>query len=202
MLRGAYFPIKRRVTKSQLRLRLAAELRDAALGKTPRAGASAAICQAIRRHRAWPAARLVCAFLPLPSEPQIASLWEEEHTAAFCFPRVRDHEVDLIRIDDLDLLLGATWKLDSAAFAAAPVVDPQRVDLFLVPGLAFTARGLRLGRGGGFYDRLLPRRNPRTSTAIGVCFAQQVLDDLPHEPHDQKVDCVVTEYGLLGRPRG
>jgi len=118
-------------------------------------------------------------------------------TKAFCFPRIAQGHVELIRLGDPELLRHATWKLDHAALAEAPLVRPEEVDLFLVPGLAFTAAGRRLGRGGGFYDRLLPQRRPQ-STAIGICYALQVRDDLPIESHDQDVDAVVTEHGLLG----
>ena len=184
-----------RVTKPELRARLIGELRAA-----EREHSSAAICAAIREHAAWQAARLVCAFLPLPTEPQIASLWEDERAPAFCFPRVRDGEVELIRLDDPAHRRQATWKLDEAHHDHAPIVAPGEVDLFLVPGLAFTANGARLGRGGGFYDRLLPRRSAH-SRALGICFALQVLEDIPREPHDQRVDAVITEHGLLGRQK-
>ena len=184
------------VTKAELRARLVAELRAAAPRREQRQAASDAICRAIRRHPAWIAAKSVCAFLPLPSEPQIAPLWEDEHAPAFCFPRVRGDEVKLIRLDDPALLRRSNWRLEADELAAAPIVEPGDVDLFLVPGLAFTARGQRLGRGGGFYDRLLSKRSAH-STAIGICFSQQIVTQLPREPHDQDVDAVITEHGLL-----
>lgn len=181
-----------RVTKAELRAHFLRELRSA----TARPSASPAICAALRQHPAWISARLVCAFFPLPSEPQIAPLWEGESGPQFCFPRLRDGGVELIRIDDPAHRRHATWKLDDPALAAAPLVAPAAVDLFLVPGLAFTARGVRLGRGGGYYDRLLPRRHPR-STALGLCFARQIIATLPAEPHDHDVDAVVTEEGVI-----
>lgn len=184
------------MTKAELRARLVRDLRSAALRPAEREAASHAIRTAIRQHPAWPGTAMVCAFLPLPGEPQIAPLWEAEGAPAFCFPRIRDGEVELIRLDDPEHLRQATWKLDDAHLATAPIIPPDQVALFLVPGLAFTARGARLGRGGGFYDRLLPRRGPQ-STAIGVCFALQVVEDVPREPHDQHVDAVITERGLL-----
>jgi 5-formyltetrahydrofolate cyclo-ligase len=186
----------RNVTKPELRGRLVAELRAAALRPTERQLASDAICAAIAEHSKWHEARLVCAFFPLPSEPQIAQLWEGNLATAFCFPRVVGTDVELIRLDDPTHRRAATWKLDAAHHASAPVVAPVEVDLFLVPGVAFTANGNRLGRGGGFYDRLLSRRSPR-STAIGVCFHFQVIDEMPREEHDQVVDLVVTERGAL-----
>lgn len=179
------------VTKPELRAQLVAGLRASGLREGWRDAASALICDAIRVRPEWKNARLVCAFLPLPSEPQITELWDEEPRTAFCFPRLWEGAIELIRIDPPEVLRRATWKLDAAEHAGAPTVPPEEVDLFLVPGLAFTADGRRLGRGGGFYDRLLPRRRPHC-TALGVCFAQQLLPELPCEPHDARVDAVIS----------
>jgi 5-formyltetrahydrofolate cyclo-ligase len=97
-------------------------------------------------------------------------------------------------------------RLEGAAFVVAPVgaglapgahgirepagaaVDPGTIDLVIVPGLAFTVDGLRLGQGGGHYDRFLAGLGVPT---IGVCFAEQVLDALPGEPHDVRVGRVL-----------
>lgn len=71
-------------------------------------------------------------------------------------------------------------------------VDPADLDVVVVPGLAFTADGRRLGQGGGHYDRLLPRLRPDCLT-VGACFAEQLVADLPTEPHDHRVDHVATD---------
>jgi 5-formyltetrahydrofolate cyclo-ligase len=70
-----------------------------------------------------------------------------------------------------------------------PALDPAVVDFVVVPGLAFTPDGRRLGYGAGFYDRFLPTVNAFTA---GVCFTEQLLDDLPCEPHDVRVQRVVS----------
>jgi 5-formyltetrahydrofolate cyclo-ligase len=67
-----------------------------------------------------------------------------------------------------------------------PVVLPTVGDLALVPGLGFTATGVRLGRGGGYYDAWLGKHSPQI-IAWGLCFACQLLPALISEPHDQKV---------------
>jgi 5-formyltetrahydrofolate cyclo-ligase len=70
-------------------------------------------------------------------------------------------------------------------------VDPQQLDVVVVPGLAFTADGHRLGQGGGHYDRFLPRLRPDCIT-IGACFAEQVVESIPTDDHDLSVDHVVS----------
>ena len=64
-----------------------------------------------------------------------------------------------------------------------PAPDPATIDVVIVPGTAFTPDGHRLGQGGGWYDRFLPRLRPDCLT-VGVGFAPQLVEQLPVEPHD------------------
>ncbi len=64
--------------------------------------------------------------------------------------------------------------------------------LILVPGMAFNTRHERMGRGGGFYDRLLSRSD-RTALSIGFCFEEQIVTEIPTESHDRLVELVVTQ---------
>jgi 5-formyltetrahydrofolate cyclo-ligase len=77
----------------------------------------------------------------------------------------------------------------------APLVDPAEVDLVLVPGLAFDARGHRIGYGRAFYDRLLPTLVRAFS--VGIAYDFQVLPELPNEIHDVPVNCVVSDARVL-----
>ena len=73
----------------------------------------------------------------------------------------------------------------------APAIEPQAIDLAIVPGVAFDRRGHRLGLGGGFYDRLLGAlRDPQV--AVGYGFDEQLVDLVPTLPHDLGVGVVVT----------
>ena len=65
----------------------------------------------------------------------------------------------------------------------AEIVPPEEVEVWLVPGLAFTRSGKRIGYGGGWYDRLLAE-TPKNAVKLGIAHAFQVVDDLPNEPHD------------------
>ena len=71
-------------------------------------------------------------------------------------------------------------------------VDPVTLDVVVVPGLAFTAAGRRLGQGGGHFDRFLPRLRADCLT-VGVCFREQLVAELPTGPHDVAVHLVVTD---------
>ena len=91
--------------------------------------------------------------------------------------------------------------LDRAGFGTrVPAPDEPEVvpEVLIVPLLAFTARGERLGYGGGFYDRTLAALRARGPvTAIGFAFAAQQVDALPTEPTDERLDLLVTEAGVL-----
>jgi 5-formyltetrahydrofolate cyclo-ligase len=69
-------------------------------------------------------------------------------------------------------------------------VSVSSIDCILVPGLAFTSCGRRLGRGGGYYDRTLAEIAPQ-ALALGVCFSLQMVETLPAESHDQSVHYVL-----------
>lgn len=66
--------------------------------------------------------------------------------------------------------------------------DLDSIDLAVIPGVAFTSGGKRLGRGKGCYDRLLPRLGCRK---VGLCFPFQILDDISCEAYDSAVDIVI-----------
>jgi len=70
--------------------------------------------------------------------------------------------------------------------------------LIVVPGVAFTPDGRRLGRGGGYYDRLLAAHPD--AFRLGVVADERVVDDLPTEPHDERVDVVVTPTRVIRPP--
>ena len=72
----------------------------------------------------------------------------------------------------------------------ADIVEPKEVSAWIVPGLAFTRSGKRLGYGGGWYDRFLASA-PKDAAKIGVAYSFQIVDDFPVEPHDIPLTDVV-----------
>ncbi len=75
-------------------------------------------------------------------------------------------------------------------------IDPHAIEVALVPGSVFDNRGGRLGYGGGYYDRFLANKAPE-AYRIGLAFALQIQDRVPQEPHDQRMDMVMTETDCL-----
>ena len=173
--------------------------RLAALGSA-RAEKSQAIVAALMRHpvfaRQSPAGRIAL-FSPLPSEPDIELLWEAA-PRRFCYPRVAHGGLEFVAVESHADLTTSPWhgQIREPSHPGARLVPPAEIDAILVPGLAFTKPGHRLGRGGGFYDRYLALL-PATTLKIGVCFATQLVETLPTEPHDQCMNAVATEEGVF-----
>jgi 5-formyltetrahydrofolate cyclo-ligase len=74
---------------------------------------------------------------------------------------------------------------------ANPIVNP---DIIIVPGLAFDKSGNRLGRGGGFYDAYLRNSD---GPKVGICKQLQLVDELPIEEHDVKMDFIISENSIF-----
>ncbi len=180
--------------KQILRLRM----RALAGGIDPhaRAAASREIARLLAGRIGERGARMVFGFAPMRSEPDwlVPPMWE---AAEFAFPRVEAAGLDFYRAASPDALVTGACGAREPVADAATRLAPGDADMILVPGLAFDRAGRRLGRGGGYYDRLLADPALR-ARRVGVCFACQFVDAVPVEGHDARVDCVVTERGIFG----
>jgi len=168
-----------------------------------RSRASAAIRGSLLRHRAVREARCIATFDPIPGEPDLAPFQAElaaacqgAHTspARFAFPRRESDGLAYYVVNEsADLLPVDGYRFREPDPDRCERISPAEINVILVPGLAFAPSGeIRLGRGGGWYDRLLADPNLE-ATRLGVCFALQLRDNLPRDPHDQGVDEVITE---------
>ncbi len=115
--------------------------------------------------------------------------------ATLCLPVMAGRAQPLVfrKFGHGDALVERTWGIKEPSELAVVVVP----DLLLVPLLAVDLTGARLGYGGGFYDRTLRHlRSTRTIVAVGVAFAVQVVDAVPTETYDERLDWLVTPGGL------
>ncbi len=92
-------------------------------------------------------------------------------------------------IDSMESLAAGAYGILEPVGTEIPEITDKTI--CFVPGVAFTARGDRLGQGGGYYDRFM-EKNPSV-TMIGICYSCMLLPNLPVEAHDRRVDAVVTE---------
>lgn len=182
--------------KAVLRERVRERLK--AMSHDDRAWKSYLICDFIQQQRAWKEAKIVCLFAALPTEPVVELLWDDIRVAGkkACYPKVNGDNLSLILVNGPGDLVASRWQLREPVLREPNLQSLEKIDLLLVPGMAFSHNGGRLGRGGGFYDRLLARENLR-AYKLGVCFDAQIVPDLPLESHDLAVDEVVTESGVF-----
>ena len=165
------------------------------LSAEERAEKSQALCYAIERSEAWRSAGTVAIFAPQTAEPDVELLWAEARDKRICYPRIAGSGMEFRAVSDPATLVAGRWKLREPDPRHSPAVHLTELELLLVPGVAFTTSGARLGRGGGYYDRILANLSTDAVT-LGVCFDLQIVDFLPTEPHDQPVRHVVTESGF------
>lgn len=161
-----------------------------ALDSDKRLTASAAIFSAVERLPEFRAARTVAVFAALPDEPatdEALARWAE--TRRVVLPRVEGDTMRFYACRPEALVFGAFGILEPQGERPCP---PDEIDLVVCPGVAFTADGRRLGRGKGYYDRYLGQV-AFGGFRVGVCYAHQLVDDLPVEPHDVRMDLVITD---------
>ena len=137
----------------------------------------------------------VLVFLPLPGEVNLQPLLEADSETRFVATRTPERG-GLLSIHEL----GGPLEVHRLGFLQphemARRVSPDEVDIALLPGLAFDLYGTRLGRGAGYFDKLLMSMR-RGVHLVGVVPAALVVDRLPSDPHDIPVDYLATEEGVI-----
>ena len=106
------------------------------------------------------------------------------------FPKVKGQNMDFFEVKSLEELEPGYFNIPEP-----PETTPApKGDLIIVPGVAFSKKGERLGYGGGFYDRFL---STYRSAAVLLCRERLIRDEIPLEPHDLPIPWVLTERGLF-----
>lgn len=155
---------------------------------------SSSICEHILKSHRYQSADTILAYMPIGREVDIRIVLEQslKDRKALYLPKVHGKEMRFYQVKDLQ-------RLHPGAYG---ILEPEensplntQKGLMLVPGVAFTKDGYRIGYGGGFYDRYLCEK--QQILAVGVCYEQQLCIQLTLEAFDQPVDELVTECGWL-----
>jgi len=159
-------------------------------------GNSGRLLDALLGLEEWKRSSRVLLFAPLPGEPDPTLLEQYGDTRDFYFPRIEGGMLGLYRRRPESLWSSGPYGLlepDPKTWERGSSKEP---DLALVPGLAFDPQGGRLGRGKGFYDRLLG--DPCfQALKVGLAWSWQITDEVPAELHDVAMDLVVTEERII-----
>jgi len=147
---------------------------------------------------AWKTARAVALYVPMGAEVDTAELALRASAAGkrVAWPRLRESGLALgfASCEPSDLVAGPAGTREPPSAAAPALLE--ELDLVVVPGVAFDEEGRRLGRGRGHYDAtlaLLPERTVR----VGLAFELQMVERVPCEAHDVRLDAVVTERRVV-----
>ena len=147
-----------------------------------------------------PPTKCVSGYLPLGDEidpqPALAAFAERGWTLALPVVVARDTALEFREWTPGAPLEDGSLRTRHPA-TGARVVQPG---LILSPMLAFDAEGLRLGWGGGFYDRTIAERRPTGTVFVGCAYSAQRVDNCPRGPYDMPLDAVVTENGYAKVP--
>jgi len=178
-----------------LKAALRRQLRELARGLSSgeRAAASAHARALLAAQPLWRQARAVLFYAPLPDEldlwPLLLEALREGRRIALprYLPGAGEYGAALLAEPAHDLAPGKLGILEPVSHC--PIFPLNRLDLVLAPGLGFDPHGRRLGRGKGYYDRLLAQVG---GVRCGVGLDAQVVSALPAEPHDQMLDCILT----------
>ncbi|MCF0238546.1 MAG: 5-formyltetrahydrofolate cyclo-ligase [Sphaerochaetaceae bacterium] len=144
----------------------------------------------------WKEAKAIFGYIPLPSEIDVTLAMDYglDNGKAVYFPSEipgKYNRANNSWKNNTKILPSKVKVLDSVF--ETDIGQIKEKALVLVPGLAFTKDGKRLGRGGGYYDRVLSQiENMDNFTILGICNKNQLMKDLPQEVHDKKVHTVVT----------
>lgn len=175
------------MTKDQIRAQIAARKKSFQTLEKP----SCAALKNVQSLEIFQQTKTIGTYMPLPDEVDVTPLFQDpEHQ--FFIPAFDETLATYRMAQYMPELKKGKFGIPEPEH---PVwAGPDEIDLILVPGIAFDCSGNRLGRGGGFYDRLLPQYR---AIRVGVCFSFQILEKIPPESHDCRMDLLVTDSKIL-----
>ena len=137
-------------------------------------------------------AKILMAYMSTAEEVQLneiisAALAEEKIVAV---PLIDGREMHAVILPSLDAVEVGAYGIFTVKSDVAKIIDAEKINCVIVPGVAFDDECCRLGRGAAFYDKFLPRAVH--AEKIALAYDCQIVEKIPAEPHDFKVDAVIT----------
>lgn len=162
------------------------------LDEAEKLAAADRVFERVENSAAFQMAEKILMYHSLPDELETRRFLKKwKDIKKFFLPRVNGVNLELLPYDETKLEIGSFYIEEPTGNDLHPI---EEIELIIVPGVAFDSRGGRLGRGKGFYDRLLKSSK---ATKIGIGYEFQLVDQLPSEPHDIPMDFVITEHTTL-----
>lgn len=193
-------PNRENELKKAMRREMKAALAD--MHDQERHEASVRACHRLAELDAFTHAAMVMLYMPLVTEIDVTplALRAFQQGKTVCVPRMDWHRDSIVPVE-VSTFDDRLMNVDDHGVRVPKdgrAVSPAMIDLVVVPGVAFDARGNRLGRGGGHYDRFLSRLRDATRK-VAIAFDGQIVDEVPTHAHDVPVDIVVTDRRVTHR---
>ena len=202
---GIHFEIMIELEKKILRGNLK-KLRNS-LSDEERDVANLAICNYLSQLNKIMRAEVIAAYMPMRDEVDLADFFAKFAEKQFCFPRCKAGGEKNKPLYEMAMIPGLAFRNSQLTDffktgkygifepnKEAPVIPVDKIDLWLIPGVGFDTNGNRLGRGGGFYDRLLENA---PGIKIGVGYDIQLISEIPCGEHDQLMDIFIGSSKVL-----
>ena len=155
---------------------------------------SQAICEKFQELKEYKNAKSILFYMPIKNEVNITPLTKNK---TILLPKVYDNQkIKIHKINSLTHLKPGQFNVPEPP-KDSPIVQTKNIDLVIVPGIGFDKTGQRIGFGKGYYDRLLKHIN---CPKIAAAYEFQVIENIPSEDHDEKVDFIITEKNIYFTP--
>lgn len=175
--------------KTQIRVRIKAQ--KALLSDDERLQAAREAFARLEGHASFKMASRILMYHSLPDELPTLEFIDKWHASKqFYLPRVNGLNLEILPYDRQRLSLGA-FHIEEPQ--GDDLADVSEMELIVVPAVAYDRQGNRVGRGKGYYDRLLADSR---AMKVGIAYDFQVVDAIDAEPHDVRVDVVITDRGV------
>ncbi len=185
--------LKKRKMPNKKELRKAMDARLHALTAAEKETWSTAVCARLTALPQYQKAKRIMAFLNMPDEVSLDALIRDALQAGkevyvpVCLDRTR---LEAHRLEALDQAVCGAYGIRTAP-PGSPRIDADKLDLIIVPGLAFDRQGHRLGHGAAYYDRFLAKKGK--AAAVAAAWDVQLVPDVPTEAHDITMTDIVTD---------
>lgn len=146
--------------------------------------ASHIICEKLKKSPFYKAAESICLYMPIHNEVDVTELLE---TGNIYIPKIIDKTMDFYLYEGKNNIVAGAYGIPEPI--GNKKLIPNDKTLVVMPGVAFSRDGYRLGYGGGYYDTYL-EKYPMCMKAA-VCFREQLVEELPAREHDVKPDIII-----------
>jgi len=149
------------------------------------------ICNKVKKMQEYIDAEDICMYMPANNEVDVTFLIEDAWSKGktVWLPKTAGRRMDFFKFDSMTPLSEGSYKILEPE--SDIVLEPDEKTLILMPGVAFSMDGGRIGYGGGYYDIYLEQHS--TSKKVAVCYDFQIVGELPIEEHDIKPDFIISE---------